>query len=84
MAAKRLVNVSKISYFEMGSAANCMSVKYWQVNRNAKTGGILLATGVLTAQRVLGGSVLMNQPPDPRDAQLPLRFISAAPIAAAV
>jgi Putative beta-barrel porin 2 len=63
LAAKRLVNVSKISYFEMGSAANCMSVKYWQVNRNAKTGGILLATGVLTAQRVLGGSVLMNQPP---------------------
>ena len=40
-----------------------MSVKNWQVNRNAKTGGILLATGVLTAQRVLGGSVLMNQPP---------------------
>src|SRR5271169_6842404 len=27
-------------------------------------------------------SMLMHQPPDPRDAQLPLRFISAAPIAA--
>jgi carnitine-CoA ligase len=27
-------------------------------------------------------SMLMRQPPDPRDAQLPLRFISAAPIAA--
>jgi hypothetical protein len=40
-----------------------MSVKNWQVNRNAKTGGILLATGVLTAQRVLGGSVIMSQPP---------------------
>jgi hypothetical protein len=40
-----------------------MSVKNWQVNRNAKTGGILLATGVLTAQRMLGGSVIMSQPP---------------------
>jgi carnitine-CoA ligase len=29
-------------------------------------------------------SMLWNQPPDPRDAQLPLRFISAAPIAAGV
>ena len=29
-------------------------------------------------------SMLWNQPPDPRDAQLPLRFISAAPIAAEV
>ena len=29
-------------------------------------------------------SMLMHQPPDPRDAQLPLRFISAAPIAAGV
>jgi carnitine-CoA ligase len=29
-------------------------------------------------------SMLLNQPPDPRDAQLPLRFISAAPIDAAV
>ena len=29
-------------------------------------------------------SMLMHQPPDPRDAQLPLRFISAAPIDAAV
>jgi len=29
-------------------------------------------------------SMLMHQPPDLRDAQLPLRFISAAPIAAAV
>ena len=48
---------------EMGSAANRMSVKNWQVNRNAKTGGILLATGVLTAQRMLGGSVIMSQPP---------------------
>ncbi len=28
-------------------------------------------------------SMLWNQPPDPRDAQLPLRFISAAPIDAA-
>jgi carnitine-CoA ligase len=27
-------------------------------------------------------SMLWNQPPDPRDAQVPLRFISAAPIAA--
>ena len=27
-------------------------------------------------------SMLSNQPPDPRDAQLPLRFISAAPISA--
>ena len=27
-------------------------------------------------------SMLWNQPPDPRDAELPLRFISAAPIAA--
>lgn len=27
-------------------------------------------------------SMLMNQPPDPRDVELPLRFISAAPIAA--
>ena len=27
-------------------------------------------------------SMLWNQPPDPRDAQLPLRFISAAPISA--
>jgi crotonobetaine/carnitine-CoA ligase len=27
-------------------------------------------------------SMLMNQPPDPRDAELPLRFMSAAPIAA--
>ena len=40
-----------------------MSVKNWQVNRNAKTGGILLATGVLTVQRVLGGSVLISPPP---------------------
>jgi Putative beta-barrel porin 2 len=40
-----------------------MSVKNWQVNRNAKTGGILLATGVLTAQRMMGGSVIMSQPP---------------------
>jgi crotonobetaine/carnitine-CoA ligase len=29
-------------------------------------------------------SMLLNQPPDPRDAQLPLRFISAAPIDAGV
>ena len=29
-------------------------------------------------------SMLWNQPPDPRDAQLPLRFISAAPISADV
>jgi carnitine-CoA ligase len=29
-------------------------------------------------------SMLMHLPPDPRDAQLPLRFISAAPIAAGV
>ena len=29
-------------------------------------------------------SMLWNQPPDPRDARLPLRFISAAPIAAGV
>jgi crotonobetaine/carnitine-CoA ligase len=29
-------------------------------------------------------SMLMNQPPDPRDVELPLRFISAAPIAADV
>jgi carnitine-CoA ligase len=29
-------------------------------------------------------SMLMHQPPDPRDAQLPLRFISAAPIDAAL
>jgi carnitine-CoA ligase len=29
-------------------------------------------------------SMLLRQPPDPRDRQLPLRFISAAPIAAAV
>jgi crotonobetaine/carnitine-CoA ligase len=29
-------------------------------------------------------SMLWNQPPDPRDAQLPLRFISAAPIDAAI
>jgi carnitine-CoA ligase len=29
-------------------------------------------------------SMLWNQPPDPRDAQLPLRFISAAPIDAAM
>ena len=29
-------------------------------------------------------SMLLRQPPDPRDAQLPLRFISAAPIAASV
>jgi crotonobetaine/carnitine-CoA ligase len=29
-------------------------------------------------------TMLWNQPPDPRDAQLPLRFISAAPIAAGV
>jgi crotonobetaine/carnitine-CoA ligase len=29
-------------------------------------------------------SMLLRQPPDPRDAQLPLRFISAAPIDAAV
>src|SRR6201993_1505404 len=29
-------------------------------------------------------SMLMNQPPDPRDGQLPLRFLSAAPIDAAV
>jgi hypothetical protein len=42
---------------------NRMSSKNWRVNRNAKTGGILLATGVLTAQRMLGGSVLMSQPP---------------------
>ena len=27
-------------------------------------------------------SMLWNLPPDPRDAELPLRFISAAPIAA--
>ena len=40
-----------------------MRVKNWRVNRNAKTGGILLATGVLTAQRVMGGSVIMSQPP---------------------
>jgi crotonobetaine/carnitine-CoA ligase len=29
-------------------------------------------------------SMLLRQPPDPRDAQLPLRFVSAAPIAAGV
>ncbi|HTZ16531.1 MAG TPA: AMP-binding protein [Mycobacterium sp.] len=29
-------------------------------------------------------SMLLNQPPDPRDAQLPLRFVSAAPIDASV
>jgi crotonobetaine/carnitine-CoA ligase len=29
-------------------------------------------------------SMLMHQPPDPRDGQLPLRFISAAPIASGV
>jgi crotonobetaine/carnitine-CoA ligase len=29
-------------------------------------------------------SMLWNQPPDPRDAQLPLRFVSAAPIDAAI
>ena len=29
-------------------------------------------------------SMLLHQPPDPRDAQLPLRFISAAPIAAGI
>jgi crotonobetaine/carnitine-CoA ligase len=29
-------------------------------------------------------SMLQNQPPDPRDAQLPLRFISAAPIDAGI
>jgi len=29
-------------------------------------------------------SMLLNQPPDPRDAQLPLRFLSAAPIDASV
>ncbi len=29
-------------------------------------------------------SMLMHQPPDPRDAQLPVRFISAAPISAGV
>lgn len=29
-------------------------------------------------------SMLWNQPPDPRDAELPLRFISAAPIDAAI
>jgi carnitine-CoA ligase len=29
-------------------------------------------------------SMLMNQPPDPRDAQVPLRFLSAAPIDASV
>jgi crotonobetaine/carnitine-CoA ligase len=29
-------------------------------------------------------SMLLHQPPDPRDAELPLRFISAAPIAAEV
>jgi crotonobetaine/carnitine-CoA ligase len=29
-------------------------------------------------------SMLMNQPPDPRDGQLPLRFLSAAPIDASV
>ena len=27
-------------------------------------------------------SMIWNQPPDPRDSQLPLRFISAAPISA--
>jgi len=38
------------------------------------------ATGFAGAGAMV--SMLWNQPPDPRDAQLPLRFISAAPIAA--
>jgi hypothetical protein len=40
-----------------------MSVKNWKVNRNAKQGGFLLAAGVLSAQRMLAGSVFMSQPP---------------------
>ncbi|KAA8969558.1 AMP-binding protein [Mycobacterium sp.] len=39
------------------------------------------ATGFAGAGAMV--SMLWNQPPDPRDAQLPLRFISAAPIDAA-
>lgn len=38
------------------------------------------ATGFAGAGAMV--SMLWNQPPDPRDAQLPLRFISAAPISA--
>ncbi|MBV8930079.1 MAG: AMP-binding protein [Mycobacteriaceae bacterium] len=38
------------------------------------------ATGFAGAGAMV--SMLWNQPPDPRDAQLPLRFISAAPIGA--
>lgn len=38
------------------------------------------ATGFAGAGAMV--SMLWNQPPDPRDTQLPLRFISAAPIAA--
>ena len=45
------------------SAANDMSVKNWKVNRNAKQGGFLLAAGVLSAQRMLAGSVFISQPP---------------------
>ena len=40
-----------------------MRFKNWKVNRNAKKSGVLLAAGVLTAQRVLGGSVFMSPPP---------------------
>ncbi len=40
-----------------------MRLKNWKVNRSAKKNGVLLAAGVLTAQRVLGGSVFMSPPP---------------------
>jgi hypothetical protein len=40
-----------------------MRAKNWKVSRNAHQGGFLLAAGVLTAQRMLGGSVIMSQPP---------------------
>ena len=40
-----------------------MRFKNWKVNRNAKKSGVLLAAGVLTAQRVLGASVFMSPPP---------------------
>jgi hypothetical protein len=39
------------------------ALRNWKVNRSAKKSGLLLAAGMLTAERMLGGAVLMSQPP---------------------
>lgn len=40
-----------------------MSVKKWQINRHAKTNGILLTAGVLAIEHATASSVLMSSPP---------------------